>query len=278
MSMLREHTGPLAAVLTATVVASMLLGLWQVREETGLAIPVDALIPQSLEPRLSTTLKEAALALKAPDDWAWIAPDEAVDFFNSLVPMTSAQWEALDSYGRAVSWTIAGAQEQLVVRTARDAIAESLASGKARREAVKDLAARLDAAGFAPANPHHVGLVFDQAVATSQNAGRYRAQRSEGAATYLPWWIYETMGDDRVRDEHAILHGFSAMTTDPIWDSLYPPNGFRCRCMAVADRRPSDKGEFPSAFKMYADEIPEPGFAVNPAAQMNKLAGAGALI
>ena len=39
---------------------------------------------------------------------------------------------------------------------------------------------------------------------------------------------YRTAGDDRVREEHAALHGITLPPDDPFWVSYFPPNGWRC--------------------------------------------------
>ena len=44
---------------------------------------------------------------------------------------------------------------------------------------------------------------------------------------------YVTVGDDRVRDEHAALEGTTAPKDDPIWQTIWPPNGWACRCQTI---------------------------------------------
>lgn len=45
-----------------------------------------------------------------------------------------------------------------------------------------------------------------------------------------PYWEYKTVGDDRVRADHAALNGVILKHDDPLWDEIYPPNGYNCRC------------------------------------------------
>jgi SPP1 gp7 family putative phage head morphogenesis protein len=49
-------------------------------------------------------------------------------------------------------------------------------------------------------------------------------------------WGYEyvTVGDNRVRPEHEILDGTRRRADDPFWEKFWPPNGWSCRCQAVA--------------------------------------------
>jgi uncharacterized protein with gpF-like domain len=75
-----------------------------------------------------------------------------------------------------------------------------------------------------------------------------------------------TVGDDRVRPEHAVLDGFTARMEDPVWRKIYPPNGFNCRCIRVA---------------LLADELPkdsdadEPGYSRLPLLAVLKVPQAG---
>lgn len=45
-----------------------------------------------------------------------------------------------------------------------------------------------------------------------------------------PYLMYDSLNDTRVRDSHLKLDGFIRHITDPVWQVLYVPNGYRCRC------------------------------------------------
>lgn len=54
----------------------------------------------------------------------------------------------------------------------------------------------------------------------------------------FPYWQYKTIGDDRVRDSHRLLHDviYPVLingTLNPIWQKIFPPNGWGCRCYVV---------------------------------------------
>ena len=48
-------------------------------------------------------------------------------------------------------------------------------------------------------------------------------------------WGYEyiTVGDNRVREEHAALDGTKLPRTDGFWLANWPPNGWNCRCSVL---------------------------------------------
>ena len=48
---------------------------------------------------------------------------------------------------------------------------------------------------------------------------------------------YRTAMDDRVREDHAILHNTTLPVLDPFWTEFFPPNGWGCRCDVVQVRK-----------------------------------------
>ncbi len=65
---------------------------------------------------------------------------------------------------------------------------------------------------------------------------------AEGLANYYnlkantdiyPYWKYVTAGDGNVREEHRRLDGLILPAENDAWDRIYPPNGWRCRCIVV---------------------------------------------
>lgn len=72
---------------------------------------------------------------------------------------------------------------------------------------------------------------YGTAVNCAENASTYH--RLKGEVDVFPYWEYRTVGDDRVREEHAALDGLILRHDDPLWDKIYPPNGWKCRCYVV---------------------------------------------
>lgn len=69
---------------------------------------------------------------------------------------------------------------------------------------------------------------YDTAVLTAEATVNYRRLRNEQDT--FPYWEYLTVGDGKVREEHRALHGVILPAVDRIWDKIYPPNGWNCRC------------------------------------------------
>lgn len=69
---------------------------------------------------------------------------------------------------------------------------------------------------------------YNFAVAGGQMSGTWtRAMENKEV---LPLLKYITVGDSRVRPEHAELNGVVRKLDDTFWDMYYPPNGWNCRC------------------------------------------------
>lgn len=60
----------------------------------------------------------------------------------------------------------------------------------------------------------------------------------------FPNLVYRTVGDGRVRPEHAALNGVIKPIDDPFWQTYYPPNGWRCRCTVMNTAEKASEGEF----------------------------------
>lgn len=63
---------------------------------------------------------------------------------------------------------------------------------------------------------------------TAHAAGEW--ERTERNKAFLPFLVYVLSTAERKRPEHERLVGIVAPVDDPIWDRLYPPNGWGCQC------------------------------------------------
>lgn len=63
---------------------------------------------------------------------------------------------------------------------------------------------------------------------TAHAAGEW--ERTERNKAFLPFLVYTLSTAERRREEHEAWVGIVAHVDDPIWDRLYPPNGWGCQC------------------------------------------------
>lgn len=77
-------------------------------------------------------------------------------------------------------------------------------------------------------NVNYLRAEYNAAVASSQMASNWISY--EEAKDEYPYLRYDTAGDERVRQSHAALDGKIIPIDDPSWDTIFPPNGWNCRC------------------------------------------------
>lgn len=76
----------------------------------------------------------------------------------------------------------------------------------------------------------HIETVFRTNVESAAGAARWKQAHDPDTSDL--WWGYRYWNprDERSRPLHRAMHGFIAVPTDPIWRTIWTPNGFRCRC------------------------------------------------
>lgn len=67
----------------------------------------------------------------------------------------------------------------------------------------------------------------------SFNRGTQLAYAADPTRRLFPFLVLRTVGDDRVRPNHAMLDGFVAPSGWDGWDRYAPPLGWNCRCRLV---------------------------------------------
>lgn len=83
-------------------------------------------------------------------------------------------------------------------------------------------------------NHSYLYAEYNHAVGASLMAERWQQIEKDGDRYDLQ---YRTAQDDRVREDHTILHGTTLPPSDPFWSMYLPPNGWNCRCNAVQVRK-----------------------------------------
>lgn len=96
------------------------------------------------------------------------------------------------------------------------------------------------------------------AIAGGQMASRW--VEFERNKDITPLLEYSTVGDHKVREEHALLDGVRKPVDDPFWGRYYPPNGWNCRCDVIAV--PDENAEPTQDEKITVPEV-QPMFRTN---------------
>ncbi|QCW20343.1 hypothetical protein [Flavobacterium phage FPSV-S1] len=94
---------------------------------------------------------------------------------------------------------------------------------------------------------------FNTAFSLSQSAQDWLQIEEQKDA--LPMLRFSTVGDNRVRDDHADFDGITLPVDDPFWDNNYPPLDWNCRC--IVTQHEADEYEKTSEKDLKALDLPE---------------------
>lgn len=117
--------------------------------------------------------------------------------------------------------------------------------------------------------PYLLETMFRTQTQIGYAVGRQAAVENPLIDEMLWGYEYVTVGDDRVRAEHAAMEGITLPKDAPFWSTSTPPNGWNCRCqklLVFQDERPASPTE-PKAKKIddvLIEPVPDKGWAFDP--------------
>lgn len=171
-------------------------------------------------------------------------PEQAVQYLRGKGYKIGWDWhETLDD-AHARAFTVAKVARLDVLEEIRHAVTNALQSGQTYREFAQELTPTLqtmgwwgkqiivDGAGNAEVaqlgSPRRLKTIYQTNLQSAYMAGRYQAMVA--AASTHPYWQYVAVLDGKTRPSHRAMNGKVFRWDDPIWQYIFPPNGFNCRC------------------------------------------------
>lgn len=177
-----------------------------------------------------------------------MTPADAVSYFRSKGYQITDQWQEMWGAAHAQSFTVAKGMRMDLLQDIRQAVDDVLSKGQTERTFIQELKPKLQAKGWwgeqvwvdNKGNARKVQLgstrrlktIYRTNTQTAYMAGRYRRQLASSESH--PYWQYVSIQDQSTRPSHAKLNGKVFRYDDPIWQYLYPPNGWGCRCRVRA--------------------------------------------
>lgn len=206
---------------------------------------------------------------------------EAQAFWRDKVKLSPGEFARLSDEAKtrafAVSGIARGDELDTVFAALQKAIDQGISFDRFKEECGDIFARR----GWTGKRQWRVDNIFRTNIQTAYNVGHYR-QLVEDRDTF-PYWQYSAINDSRTRPTHLAMDGRVWPADHPVWNTWFPPNGFRCRCsvigltrdqverrgLKVEDKDPTHRLIEPvspvSGEKMPAMQLlPDPGFAHNP--------------
>ncbi|SUT89831.1 phage head morphogenesis protein, SPP1 gp7 family [[Actinobacillus] rossii] len=173
-----------------------------------------------------------------------LEPKQAVDYLKSKGYNITWDWYEMLNDAHARAYTLAKATRAEVLDTIRWATEKAISEGQSERDFIKNLEPKLKELGwwgkFVDKDGNTVQLgsvrrlktIFRTNKSTAYHAGRYMEQMTN--SDEQPYWQYVAVKDSRTRASHLALDGKVYRFDDPIWQTMYPPNDWGCRCRVRA--------------------------------------------
>ena len=189
----------------------------------------------------------------------YMEPEEIVKYFESKKCKISFDWHEVYEDAHAKAFTVAKMTNADLLKDTHDmltkAIKEGWSSSHFKREA-GELFAKKGWTGHKEVinpktgetqtvelgTPRRIKQIFNCNMRSAYAVGRYKQQLED--VDFAPYFQYQCILDGKTRPEHKAMHGKVFRYDDEIWQSLYPPNGWNCRCFirSLTDRQMERKG------------------------------------
>ncbi|WP_311419726.1 phage minor head protein [Kingella denitrificans] len=172
-------------------------------------------------------------------------PEAAVEYLKQKHIDVSWDWQDMLDDAHVSAFTVAKTAGMDVAHDIYQAVRNAAETGQAFRDFQRELTPILQAKGWwgrqqVPnpdtgeiqnvqlGSPYRLKTIYLTNLQSAYMAGRY-AEMTAAKDTH-PYWQYVAVNDSRTRESHRKLHGRVYAADDPVWDTLYPPLDYRCRC------------------------------------------------
>lgn len=175
--------------------------------------------------RIVTTAQQQGLSLSIYSD--------AISNLEARLKLSPEEIKQLREKFDTKAVSVLHTVEASVDKKLQTAILEATKNQAHVAEGKKLLGQAFVSAGIVPSNSFQLEAIFRTQTQMAYAAGSWMQEQDPDIQEILWGYKYVTVGDDRVRPEHAALEGTTAPKDHPIWQKIYPPNGWGCRCKAI---------------------------------------------
>lgn len=172
-------------------------------------------------------------------------PDEIIAYFKAKKNAKSWDWDDIWQEAHHKAFTVAKCMKADILQDIRDEVEKAIADGIPFAAFKKNLTPILQKKGWwgkkELVNPktgevqsvqlgsvRRLETIYRTNMRTAFMTGRYQSMTAN--AKNKPYWRYVCRMKPTSRDEHKALHNKVFRYDDPIWETMYPPNGWNCGC------------------------------------------------
>jgi len=203
-------------------------------------------------------------AIKAPSVY-----DRAVAIMQARLQFTVVQLAFLEAVYSQRAIEVVDAIGDLTAGEVNRLIVDATVAGTPPAAAARLIRKELARVGLDPGNPYRLETIFRTQTLTAYNAARWQMLQDPDVQEILWGYEYVTAGDERVRDRHRAMDGARLPKNAQEWSSIWPPNGWNCRCTTVEIIRGDTLArKIPLKDKMIdgnlVSPVPDEGWSFNP--------------
>ena len=201
--------------------------------------------------------------------------EEAADFFKGKVPVKPSEFYKLAEEYKTFAFTVSGYSKIQVLDKFYSELLRAIETGTTMKDFQKSMNEFLETKGYKGITNFQTDNIFRTNIQTAYQVGHYKQMTDPQVLKLRPYWQYDAVNDLHTRPSHLAMDGRVFRADDPIWDTWYPPNGYRCRCgvMTLSERQVKDRGltvedEVPRSAEINGSFVnihPDPKFSNNPA-------------
>jgi SPP1 gp7 family putative phage head morphogenesis protein len=159
--------------------------------------------------------------------------DSAVEIMRKRMLIPDARLDSLRKKYGSTAVDVTTTLDNHVEQKALEAINLIIQTGAHISEGMDILETALDAAGVGEQNPWLLETLVRSQIQIAYSAGQWGADHDPDIVDSLWGWRYVTVGDDRVRPNHAALDGTQLPKENSFWQTTWVPNGYNCRCDVI---------------------------------------------
>ena len=226
-------------------------------------LDANADVTEEADEEFATAARERGTTPIRLRDFSLMPFAEAMRWFRAKDVMPRAQFDRLTADLKRRAFTVAGVQAQQMLDVIHDELAKQVGAGADLRSFQQFMSDRLKSAGMIPSadgrtlGAGHVETVFRTNVLNTYNGGRVANATQPAVLRAFPVWEYRAVADKRTRPTHLGANGKMILANDPIWQTIYPPCGFNCRCRVISRPATYLSRVVPGAS---ITGLPDPGF------------------
>lgn len=187
-----------------------------------------------------------------------LEPEKAVEYMQDKGFRITKDWREMWEDAHAKAFTISKMTDAELLKDTKGLLDNALKEGWSAQKTQREMTNMFKSRGWwgkqkivdengeekeiQLGSPHRVRTIYKQNMQSAYNAGRYLQLLED--VDFAPYFVYNSILDESTRPSHRALHGKVYRYDDPVWASIFPPNGWGCRCFvkSLSEREVERKG------------------------------------